>query len=798
MRPTRLELRGFTSFRDETVVDFEGADYFALVGPTGAGKSTIIDAICFALYGSVPRYEDRRLVAPVISSGQLEAKVRLDFDLGKDSYTAVRVVKRSAKGTGASTKEARLEKNGETVAGNADELSAAVARLLGLSFEHFTRCVVLPQGEFARFLHDDPKDRQDLLVKLLNLGIYDRMRQEANKRASELKYEGQILQERLDRELSFATDEALKLAGASATKLEALRGKIAEADPQLQSLAKDVQRAEEEADDLRSWIERIEGLSMPKDVSSLASRLGGLRKDLAAADKALTGATAAVGRARKALESLPDRDPLAAAAKAHERLGSVRKRLDSAEQILKDVSAETHARAKAAAEADETARLAEEEVQRARAANIAAHLAAGLSKGDDCPVCFRAIGTVPKHPGRDGVAAAEKAHAKALGAAKKAAVLAREWEAKLAGADSTVTGLTEQLREIEVETAEHPDPKKVVSGLEKIAIAEEALETARNDEDAIREARSAAQQKVDDAKAQEDAARVAFERARDSLVPLEPPPTSHKDLEVDWQQLLTWSKDRMKSLLAELKAADGTAARARSKLDALNSALRISCAECEVEVGRGSMLEAVVTAHTNALHEKDRIATGIAEAAEARTRAKAVALEQKTNHQLAQHLSAGTGMFESWLVNSALARLVVAAGKILSDLSDDQYSLSLDDKSNFQVVDRNNANETRSARTLSGGETFLASLALALALADQLADLAVEGAAHLDAIFLDEGFGTLDPETLRTVGDTVEKLASEGRMVGIVTHVRELADSVPLQFRVRKEAGSSTVERIPA
>ncbi|HKA85339.1 MAG TPA: AAA family ATPase, partial [Acidimicrobiales bacterium] len=60
MRPQRLEVEGFTAFRGPTVVDFTGADLFALVGPTGAGKSSIIDALTFALYGSVPRLDDRR------------------------------------------------------------------------------------------------------------------------------------------------------------------------------------------------------------------------------------------------------------------------------------------------------------------------------------------------------------------------------------------------------------------------------------------------------------------------------------------------------------------------------------------------------------------------------------------------------------------------------------------------------------------------------------------------------------------------------------------------------------------
>ena len=69
MRPERLEVAGFTAFRDPVTIDFEGADLFALTGPTGAGKSSVIDAITFALYGRVPRYDDQRLVAPVVSQG---------------------------------------------------------------------------------------------------------------------------------------------------------------------------------------------------------------------------------------------------------------------------------------------------------------------------------------------------------------------------------------------------------------------------------------------------------------------------------------------------------------------------------------------------------------------------------------------------------------------------------------------------------------------------------------------------------------------------------------------------------
>ncbi|MDQ1521752.1 MAG: repair protein SbcC/Rad50, partial [Actinomycetota bacterium] len=70
------------------------------------------------------------------------------------------------------------------------------------------------------------------------------------------------------------------------------------------------------------------------------------------------------------------------------------------------------------------------------------------------------------------------------------------------------------------------------------------------------------------------------------------------------------------------------------------------------------------------------------------------------------------------------------------------------------------------------------------------------GAPRLEAIFLDEGFGTLDPESLDVVASTIETLGTTGRMVGIVTHVRELADRVPVRFEVRKVGRSSTVEMV--
>jgi exonuclease SbcC len=159
---------------------------------------------------------------------------------------------------------------------------------------------------------------------------------------------------------------------------------------------------------------------------------------------------------------------------------------------------------------------------------------------------------------------------------------------------------------------------------------------------------------------------------------------------------------------------------------------------------------------------------------------------------LFQHLKADR--FERWLLAEALDTLVDGASRTLRELSAGQYDLG-HEKGEFFVVDHHDAGLRRAVRTLSGGETFQASLALALALSEQLAGLST-AAASLESIVLDEGFGTLDATTLDTVAATLENLAAKGdRLVGVVTHVSALAERIPTRFEVHRDARTAHVER---
>jgi len=110
----------------------------------------------------------------------------------------------------------------------------------------------------------------------------------------------------------------------------------------------------------------------------------------------------------------------------------------------------------------------------------------------------------------------------------------------------------------------------------------------------------------------------------------------------------------------------------------------------------------------------------------------------------------------------------------------------------LQVIDQDMGDEVRTVYSLSGGESFLASLALALGLASLSSSRM-----QVESLFIDEGFGSLDPTTLNIAMDALERLHNQGRKVGVISHVQEMTERIPVQIKVSKQqSGKSKVEVI--
>ncbi|GIJ46986.1 hypothetical protein Val02_38720 [Virgisporangium aliadipatigenens] len=836
MRPLRLDLAGFTVFREPTTVDFTDTDFFALVGPTGSGKSTVLDAICFALYGTVPRWGDRRAIANALAPSTAEARVRLAFESGGVRYILTRVVRRDTRGA-VSTKQAGLEALpagfdlsrldaglstedlGAVLAGTPSEVDEAVADVVGLPYEQFTKCVVLPQGEFAAFLHAKPAERQKILVNLLGLEVYGRIRERANALAGEAEAQLKATDTHLASYVD-ATPEAREQAAGRVDAARALAAEVDAARPALAEAQRTAGAAVEALTALDAELARLARVRRPSDVDTLAAAAVAARLATAQSGAVLTEAEEREEKLRAELADGGDPTALRRLLDAHRLRASLRAEAESLAAVLDGAQREHDAAAKAVerARAEATAATADleaarEAYQAALALDRAAELRPHLVEGEPCPVCTQPVTTLP--PAAEsaaaaaakqaGVVARKKSDAAAQRLAERDSAL-RAFDRNVAAARAKADDVAVRLSTVEGQLDGAPAPEAIERTLSTLDRLRQQCEKAGTEVRKAREAARAAQRRAESAEhAVRDAWR-AFDAARDAVAPFGPPPADRDDLSVAWTALAAWASAEADSRRgaraarqAEVHAGEAAVVAARDRLRAL---FQVAGMPGPSERGAGptgddlggdafARAAAVAVERADAAHR--RITERLAEAADLRERRAGYERDAQVAKTLAGHLRADR--FERWLLSEALDALVEGASGILRELSGGQYDLG-HDKGEFFVVDHHDAGLRRAVRTLSGGETFQASLALALALSEQLAGMST-GTASLESIVLDEGFGTLDAATLDTVAATLENLAAKGdRMVGVVTHVGALAERIPVRFEVSRDTRTARVERV--
>jgi exonuclease SbcC len=394
---------------------------------------------------------------------------------------------------------------------------------------------------------------------------------------------------------------------------------------------------------------------------------------------------------------------------------------------------------------------------------------------------------------RDTLAAgfgdAERTLARLRAAAKTASDDDQRARVKLSQVTARVAELGESLRDA-------PGDEQITGQLALLDQLEAAAAGAGQSLRAARAARSAGEATLTSLEGSERSARGQLSAARDRVVALGAPALGDRGLLDGWTHLVTWAWGEAKVREQQAEAAGREAGAARAGIAELTSALNAELCRAGLDLDQGAVAASAGAAVSGALAgaraATRRIAERRAAAAGLAGKQRTAQEEQQVAHLLGNLLQAR--QFPQWLVSEALDDLVAAASETLEALSGGQFNLT-HDKGDLFVIDRADADARRSVRTLSGGETFQASLALALALSSQISALAAAGAARLDSIFLDEGFGTLDPETLEVVAATLEALAEGDRMVGVVTHVAALAERVPVRFRVARNALTSTVTR---
>ena len=873
MKPLKLNISAFGPYAGEVDLDFNNLDghrLFLICGPTGAGKSTILDAMCYALYGETSggARSGTALRSDYAGLDRL-TKVSFTFSSGRKTYRAERVPeqKRQSKRKSDDQVTQKMEsalyeigEDGRERLITAKNVSQKAEEILGVGVAQFRQIILIPQGDFRKLLQASSDDRQKIMKKLFHTERYDALEKMLKARVSGL-------QARMDADKTRMTTlfascglsdgdgmEALGARRAAAEtemarcgqvykKREAEQAEFQKSYDKAQKIAGAWQRLEEaerasrklagEADQIAAkevHADRIAAAARLKDAKEnldhtrqqgeeKADQLGQYKKDI---DR-LTKAQAAAEKAQQELEkeSAAQQKNIELAARLEQlrepaaAFGEVRK-AEEQKRIAAGRAKNTAARAEAEAARAELDRKeltrSAELLERAFLSEQAAVLAASLAEGAPCPVC----GAL-HHP--------QMAHSEAEPPKKEEVEAARARAKKAESrAETARTSLDAARKETAAAEAAHAACKARLEALIK-QVPEDCRDSRALEARAARLRQDAAQYEKQ-RKAAQDALRGAGEA-------LESAKQSKKMTEQVVQALRDqWKKDR--DILLQKAQAEGfrtiqefepyfkervEETRLRKEINDYRASVKAEQEKAEAErkaIGgeekpdmadwdrrRGAIDKSV----KDALTQKNSWENQCRQLRRVEKDVQAILQGQKevvAAYQVAAGLTviiAGQENkvnLERFVLGALLDDVLRKANLRLKAMSGSRYQLwrqteAADGRKNtgldMDVFD-SYTGKRRPANTLSGGETFLASLSLALGLADVVQEYA--GGIHLDAMFIDEGFGTLDAESLDLALKTLMGLPGSHRLVGIISHVGELEERVPAKLRVTKtDCGSS-------
>ena len=822
MRPLQLSLEGFRSYAARTEIDWRGSRLVGVVGPIGSGKSSLLDAIAFALFGVTPG--ERSNTKALIHQRADIAQVELVFSVDDQVWRSVRAIRRSGQSEHALYRylsdQAFVdgEKPLETVV-KKGEVDARIRVLLGMDFEAFGRSALLAQGRFAELLRATPTQRDDVLKGVFGFDRIAVMEQIAKARRDDAARD---LDELARRSETFSEDMMeLETAKAEASRAERTWQLFEELAPVVEELeksqvavAQELTACTKELDSLGSVAARMpdaeessllllsasDGDRVLVDLDKRKSDLDAAR--LAAAEQesrvlASVGGESAFAEAQQLVtllgsqtethEQATVRNDSAVAALARAEQG------DTDAQIANKAAQSNEAlAAKALAAGVEMVANAQELVHSAEHADMAASLREGLEVGHECPVCFQSVATLEvvapdgaTETARAGLADALLQQAGLQTGATEAREARAKAEAQVVSAATQVSELAERLvterialdQAADVVSTTRSRLVDVLGEGDPVAILEEKaaeLKGVRSDLNAVSEELRGLdlqrEQHLADAKTR------SFQLAslRSKLADV----AGRIDLEIEVAQDPEGVENDLRTIRETWKQRRQDLVDSQHALEmrAKEAARVIEEKRASVDFDReSSWAEAVADARVRLERARTQLSLRqerIDAAGSLGDDMKAAEETLSVYTELAKELL--PSRFLNYLLEEERAALAELGSHQLEDLTGGRFRFS--DDGDFAIVDLTAAEQVRKSDTLSGGETFLASLALALALAEMMA----RSGGRIDAFFLDEGFGSLDPEHLDLALAGIERLvaADENRLVVLVSHVPDMVDRI--------------------
>lgn len=920
MRPLKLTLSAFGPYAGKTVLELDKlgtSGLYLITGDTGAGKTTIFDAITYALYGEASG--DNREVS-MFRSKYAEAgtptEVELVFSYAGKEYKVTRnpeYNRPKTRGEGFTTQkaDATLEYPDGRVLTKVKEVNEAIEKILGINRSQFSQIAMIAQGDFLKLLLASTEERKAIFRQIFKTDLYRNLQEKLKDESGELNKQreaakGSIRQyidgivcdedDVLSIEVKKAKDGALptgeiislieEVLRKDGESFAALKKSLEDTDKELESINRNLGeiRAREEVEQtlkqtksdlltesetnqkLRSDFEaeekkipereklaekkaKIEAeyprydslVELEKEIQEVEKSVSEEEEQLKANRAKYEKDAAGFGEIKEEYESLSD-----AGEEKQKLVNNLEKAIDRQKKLrkLSEIFDYCHKFQKnldslqqkyiQAAEASDKASKKYEDMHRAFLDEQAGIIAETLKEGEPCPVC----GSL-EHPcvaKKSETAPTESELKKAKEAAGKAHEDAKEKSGQCKEMKATLDAKTEDLekqvkelwgdtsvKEAEISLLDEQKSVSANAGELKEAVEAEEKRIKRREEltkiipgmenklEKVKQEISECDKNLESQKAALKEKKTQCENEKKTLC-FANKATAEKEV-----RLLGIKIDEMKEKYnraqEELQKSNEKIAGYKSTVEELSGQLSSgSKLDREAETKRKEEIE-TRKAKADAASRKlnTRIETNEQALQSIRDKASSLAELEKRYQWMKALSNTANGnisgkekvMLETYIQMTYFDRIIARANTRFMVMSGGQYELkrrkeAANNRSqsglDLDVIDHYNGTE-RSVKTLSGGESFKASLSLALGLSDEIQ--ASAGGVKLDTMFVDEGFGSLDDDSLNQAMRALSGLADGNRLVGIISHVGELKTRIDKQIVVTKErSGGSTAKII--
>ncbi len=918
MRPVRLKMSAFGPYAGETVLDLDklgDSGLYLITGDTGAGKTTIFDAITYALYGEASGSDRKvQMLRSKYAEPETLTSVELDFIYGGKKYSIQRnpeYTRPKSRGEGTTVEKASARftyPDGRSV-DRVKDVNDAVVDILGLTREQFAQIAMIAQGDFRRMLISSTEERKAIFTKLFHTEAYARLQQRLKDDSNSLEREydevkrqiAQFVQgilcpddENMKLRLEAAKEGRLTLEDTIILLSEMIEADENEQDKNnqyQQNLAERRDRAKKLIDQAEAWEnsekslrEAEEGLKTKRpglnaakeafeNAKKLQPEIDQLKAEIAVKSsdieeykrrENLSNRLVLVKAQAKNKEESINRWKTELEAKQSERadksekvqsllsLDSKKVALESEGEVLSDRIeiiknlCQDYREILNDRDSLESLRLIFDESFAALQAkrdryNEAHHLflaeqagilAEELKPGMVCPVCGstshpRLAVKSSDAPSRELLSELKDEETKAE---ENANGISRQLFEIRARITERETGLRKRLNEIEIDYDAGSPDLLLESELKKL----DERSVAVNDE--IKQTkekvvfRNSLEKELPELEKKIDELKVAIEGTGKEVVALvtEADSLDQQIKLLDGKLKFATEKeaeDELDLIKTKENALEKNVNEAEESFSALNTEVERLLAtkstalkalegkvsidvetERQVKAKMDSLLDEAADDSAQILHRLETNRSIKANLEEREHKNQSLEKKMSVIKPLSQTANGSINgkdkvMLETYIQMNFFDRIIERANRRLLVMTGEQYELKRREEADnlrqqsgleLDVIDHYNGSR-RSVNTLSGGESFKASLSLALGLSDEIQSSS--GGIRLDSMFVDEGFGSLDENSLQQAYEALAGLTEGNRLVGIISHVSDLKQKIDKQIIVTKEkTGGSKAE----